>query len=368
MSALDAAHVVDSLSDGIYTCDLDRRITYWSRSAERITGWKASEVVGRRCRDNILCHVDKDGHTLCGEEHCPLHRAMITGEASAEPLLVYAQGREGQRIPTQVSVSPVRDADGKVIGGVETFRDATGEQRDLERAKAIQELSLQHELPRDDRIRFTTHYIPHAIIGGDFYAIEPLDDDRYALFLADVTGHGVPAALYTMHLSQLWEHHHREISDPSAFAARVNDELVRVFKSEGSFATAVCATIDLERGLFRFASAGGPAPVVWRHDDGRHECLALPGFPLGLFDGATFEATETELASGDRLLLFSDGAVEVLDADLNQLGVNGLVHVLREQGYPASDIDMQRLEEDLLRFSNAIRLPDDLTLVECLVG
>ena len=115
--------ILDSLSDGVYVCDKDRRITYWSKSAERITGWESKDVVGRRCLDDVLCHIDKDNHQLCGEEFCPLHRSMITGARSTVPIIVYAKGKSGGRIPMQVSVSPIRDQAGEVIGGVETFRD-----------------------------------------------------------------------------------------------------------------------------------------------------------------------------------------------------------------------------------------------------
>ncbi len=82
ISEITIETIIDSLSDGVYVCDLDRRITHWSKSAERITGWRAEDIVGSHCYDNILSHVDKDGHHLCGEEYCPLHRAMVTGKAS----------------------------------------------------------------------------------------------------------------------------------------------------------------------------------------------------------------------------------------------------------------------------------------------
>jgi phosphoserine phosphatase RsbU/P len=85
--------ILDSLSDGVYVCDKDRRIVFWSRAAERITGWQSADVLGRRCLDDVLCHIDKDGHKLCGEEFCPLHRSMVTGAASTVPLMVFAQGK-----------------------------------------------------------------------------------------------------------------------------------------------------------------------------------------------------------------------------------------------------------------------------------
>ena len=109
--------ILDSLSDGVYVCDKDRRIVFWNQGAERITGWKASEVIGRQCLDDVLCHVDKDGHRLCGEEFCPLHRSMVVGAASSVPMIVFARGKDGHRVPTQVTVSPIRDGDGEVIGG-----------------------------------------------------------------------------------------------------------------------------------------------------------------------------------------------------------------------------------------------------------
>jgi serine phosphatase RsbU (regulator of sigma subunit) len=292
---------------------------------------------------------------------------MVTGAPSHGSLLVYAKGEQGARIPMHVSVAPLRDADGQVIGGVETFRDASAENRDLERAQAIQALALQHDLPEDPRVSFTTHYIPHDIVGGDYYAIEKLDDSRYGFVLADVMGHGIAAALYTMHLSQLWGRYRAELVDPAGFAGKVNNELVRVIKSDTSFATAVCGLLDLKDQVFRFASAGGP-PVLVLHDDGTDERLEAPGYPLAVTTDSPYEETTARLRAGDRLLFFSDGAVEIMDAAGTMLGVDGLLGILRRQGYPETDIRMDALEEELLRYSNAIRLPDDLTLIEIRIG
>lgn len=362
-SNLDVKAIIDSLSDGVYVCDLDRRITYWSKSAERITGWPAEDVVGRQCFDNVLCHVDKDGHQLCGKEYCPLHRAIVTGTRSKASLLVYAQGKDGRRVPMQVTVAPIRTAAGQVIGGVETFRDASATVHDLERARAIQQLALRHDVPEDARLRFTTHYIPHEIVGGDYYAVKGLDDDRYALMVADVMGHGVAAALYTMHLSSLWDRHHSLLTSPAKFAEKMNRELAGVVKEDVSFATAVCGLVDLENRAFRFTGAGGPQ-VLLMHADGTHECLESPGLPLALVEDASYEETAAEIRAGDSLLLFSDGAVEVTNASDEMLGIEGLVGMLRQQGYPEARIRMDVLENDLLKYSNAIRLEDDLTLVE----
>ena len=216
--------ILDSLSDGVYVCDTDRRIVYWSKAAERITGWTSEDVVGLRCLDDVLCHIDKDGHRLCGEEFCPLHRSMITGTSSGVPLIVFAKAKDGSRVPMQVSVAPIRDAEGTIVGGVETFRDVSAALADLQRAKRIQTLSLEQDFPEDPRIRFSAIYSPHDIVGGDYFAIRALDTDRYGFLLADAMGRGVAAALHTMHLSSLWARIIQMLAQPAEFAAAVNNE------------------------------------------------------------------------------------------------------------------------------------------------
>ena len=102
----DPRSVLDSLNDGVYVTDTDRRIIYWSESAARITGWQAADILGKECSDDLLCHTNKDGRQLCGEEYCPLHRAMVTGQGSTSPVILFAGGKDGRRIPMRVSVAP----------------------------------------------------------------------------------------------------------------------------------------------------------------------------------------------------------------------------------------------------------------------
>ncbi len=252
-----------------------------------------------------------------------------------------------------------------VIGGVETFRDMSAMLADLERAKRIQALSLEHDLPEDARVRFSTFYMPHDIVGGDFYAIRQLNADQYGFVLADVMGHGIAAALHTMHLSSLWERDCRLLTTPAEFAAAVNHDLAKIVKDE-SFATAICGVIDAGQRTLRFASAGGP-PLLVVHPDGGTEQLESSGLPFGMMEDASYDEAAAQLAPGDCLLLFSDGAVEIHNAEGAMLGVEGLVRILKEFGYPKNPINVDAVEEALLRFSNAIRLEDDLTFLEARV-
>ncbi|MBA7479299.1 hypothetical protein ES707_14733 [subsurface metagenome] len=360
---IDSQAVLDSLNDGIYVVNRDREIVYWGKSSQRITGWTSEDVLGKRCSDGILCHVDKDGHQLCGEEHCPLHRAMVTGKSSTSPIILFAQSKDGRRVPLRVSVSPIWNAQGEVTGGVETFHDLSAEINDLERVKRIQSVSLGGEIPDDPRIQFRTHYVPHDVIGGDYYAFRRIDKNRYGFLLADVTGHGPPAALYTMCLSSLWLSNQDLISSPVEFARKASADLCELVAEEIAFAAAVCGVIDLKQNTLRLAGAGNPPPLVARAG-GQWEELDCPGLPLGLVGGADYEETCLEMHRGDCLLLFTDGAVEVHDADGRQLGTDGLTKILKELGYPRAGASFEAIEEEMLKFSNRIRFDDDLTFLE----
>jgi diguanylate cyclase (GGDEF)-like protein/PAS domain S-box-containing protein len=112
--------MLDNLHDGVYFVDRRRRITYWNKGAERITGYLASDVVGHSCPDNLLNHEDGNGKLLCRGQ-CPLAETMADGQLRQAE--VYLHNAQGQRLPVLVRASPLRDQEGRIIGAVETFSD-----------------------------------------------------------------------------------------------------------------------------------------------------------------------------------------------------------------------------------------------------
>ncbi len=130
--------LLDNLHDGVYFVDRNRTITYWNKGAERITGYKATEVVGKSCSDNILVHVDKDGHSLC-TTICPLKNVMNDGRERNEELFLHH--KDGHRVPITIRVIPIYDDQGEMIGGVETFTDNTPAAVALERLAELERLA-----------------------------------------------------------------------------------------------------------------------------------------------------------------------------------------------------------------------------------
>lgn len=112
--------LVENLFDGVYYVDLDNVITYWNRAAERITGYARDEVLGSRCSDNILRHIDAEGNELC-LAGCPLRASRSDGMIHEAD--VFLHHKAGHRVPVTVRVSPIRDEGGAVMGAVEVFSD-----------------------------------------------------------------------------------------------------------------------------------------------------------------------------------------------------------------------------------------------------
>lgn len=110
--------LLDVVSDGVYFVDRDRRITYWNRGAEQITGYRADEVVGRSCSEGILRHVSDGGRQLC-LHGCPLAAVMTDGRTREAD--VYLHHRDGQRVPVSVRGQALRDPGGQIVGSVEVF-------------------------------------------------------------------------------------------------------------------------------------------------------------------------------------------------------------------------------------------------------
>ncbi|MCU0725754.1 MAG: GGDEF domain-containing protein [Planctomycetes bacterium] len=130
--------LLDSLAEGVYIVDHDGKITFWNRAAERITGYGAETVLGRKCSDGLLCHMDDAGRVLC-LDGCPL---MATRADGAErEARVYLRHAGGHRVPVLVRAAPVRDPRGRIIGAAESFSDDSARIESLRRVAELEALA-----------------------------------------------------------------------------------------------------------------------------------------------------------------------------------------------------------------------------------
>jgi len=136
-------NILDNLFDGVYCVDRERKIIYWNKSSERITGYSAKEVMGKCCVDNILRHIDENGNELCSNS-CPLHATMedrVTRRAN-----VYLHHKAGHRVSVAVKSIPIETATGEVVGAVEIFQNKTGRDELIAQMEKLRDESLLDNL------------------------------------------------------------------------------------------------------------------------------------------------------------------------------------------------------------------------------
>lgn len=140
---IDFKSLIENIFDGLYLVDKDRFIIYWNHVAEKITGYRSEEVIGRRCRDNILVHVDENGKSLC-RGRCPLEATIRDGAfRDAE---VYLHHKDGHRVPVWIRAAPLHDTAGNIIGGAELFTDLSAGNAITTKVQALEKLSFLDSL------------------------------------------------------------------------------------------------------------------------------------------------------------------------------------------------------------------------------
>jgi len=139
MDGFSHTDVLDQLYDGVYIVDTERAVRYWNRGAERISGYRAEEVIGNRCSDNLLMHVNDRGDQLCGSG-CPLQATMADGDLREAE--VYLHHKAGHRVPVHVRAAPLRDAEGRIIGAIEAFSDNSARSAMREELEQLKQLTL----------------------------------------------------------------------------------------------------------------------------------------------------------------------------------------------------------------------------------
>jgi len=240
------------------------------------------------------------------------------------------------RVDTQLSLKSSANAQARL----------SGMQMGLELARSIQQSLLPRSVPIVPGLRIAASYRSMEQVGGDFYDFRVVPDGL-AVIIADVSGHGVPAALIVSMLKLAFASQKGVLDDPQAVLTGMNDVLYGNTGHE--FATACYAFLDTESGRLRMGSAGHPPALVWKADRKSLLSIRPPGRLLGIFSDPVFEFEELWLESGDRVVLYTDGIVEAhpQNKDTEFFGEERLRNVIAAAaGANASEL-MQAILSDL---------------------
>lgn len=158
--------VLDNLYDAVYLVDLERRITYWNKAAERISGYSAQEVLGRSCSDNLLMHIDAQGTLLC-RGFCPLAATLADGQQREAE--VFLHHKDGHRVAVYVHVAPLFNDSGQIIGAAEIFNDNSSKRHVELENENLKKLALLDELTEIGNRRYAEMQIETSLSEASRY-------------------------------------------------------------------------------------------------------------------------------------------------------------------------------------------------------
>jgi sigma-B regulation protein RsbU (phosphoserine phosphatase) len=239
-------------------------------------------------------------------------------------------------------------------------------QRNLELAGRIQK-QLDETAPAVPPLSLAVAHFPHERVSGDLYDFALLPGDRVGVLIADARGHGVPAAFVSVMAKTLFRVFARRMSSPAALLSLMNDRLPPLIESE-HFITMCYAIADRRTLTLACACAGHPPPVWCRRSGERLETLDTRGDMIGVHTRPSFRDTTISMAPDDRLLLYTDGLIELRDPAGEMFGRERAAAVLA--GDPASSIDsvLENLVAGLRDFGGSGVFDDDVTCVGLQVG
>jgi sigma-B regulation protein RsbU (phosphoserine phosphatase) len=246
---------------------------------------------------------------------------------------------------------------------VESSRRLVVLDRELQIARRMQQAILPRRVPSTERLRIAARYEPMRAVGGDFYDFLEIDDQHVGILIADVSGHGVPAALIASMVKVAVAAQREHASEPACVLHGMNEALSGTMK--GQFVTAGYLYLDLAAGKLRYASAGHP-PLLRRRGPGV-DAIHRNGLALGLSNRARYESEERDLQDRDWFLLYTDGLLEAHNERMEQFGTDGVRGVLaRPDGFVSPEDALARIWEGTGGWAGYDRgrlQEDDLTAV-----
>src|SRR6266545_3179185 len=269
---------------------------------------------------------------------------------------------------------------------ISTFRDLTEKNRQLQQAfdelKAAQEQLIEKErlerelkvaadiqmsilpdkLPEHEHFDFGGRILPARQVGGDFYDIFFLDENKIGVLIGDVADKGVPSAIFMARAHALIIAEADRATTPGEVLRMANKHITRLEKST-QFVTALYGFLDTKTGEFSYARAGHEPPLLLDPRGEVHRIPHKPGMALGLWENIALDEYSLALPKGSLLVMFTDGMTDCRNPKGEPFGLERIKYTMAEQRTITAQLSCDQLFDNLMIYQNGSKQDDDVTLV-----
>jgi len=233
--------------------------------------------------------------------------------------------------------------------------------KDMEFARTVQESFLPQSEPEVQSYKFSAHYTPALEVGGDFYDFIRLDKGHTGIVVGDVSGKGVPAALYMAKLGSDMRTLAFTEQSPADALMKLND-LLASRSRRGMFATLLYMELDSPAGKLTISNAGHLPPIIKKKDGSLVRLATAGGAPLGMVAGMKYGQETAVLMPGDTVILYTDGIIEAMNSKEELYGYDRFEALIRKST-SNPDALKSAIIDDVNRFTGLSAQHDDMTLV-----
>ncbi|MBI9019322.1 MAG: SpoIIE family protein phosphatase [Phycisphaerae bacterium] len=362
---------LESAAEGVVIADANQMgipIIYANRAFTVLTGYQPEEVIGRNCR--FLQGPDTNPEALQR-----IRNSLANESLCFEEILNYR--KDNTPFWNRLSITPVKNDQGQTTHFIGIQSDITRRRlaedslkeanaklkRDLLAAAELQQDQLPKKLPDCKKYRFAWRFRPCQELAGDTLNILPLDDRHIAVYVLDVSGHGVRAALQSFSINHDLQPHRGVLNllSPEKVLDWLNIKYSQVLQI-GMFFTISYGILDTHTGKFTFSSAGHPGPIL-THKDHAPQIIESPSYPIGINPKAEYTLKTIQLQAGEKLIMFTDGVLEAIDMQGKAFGQTGLLETLFRNRELNIDEMLEMIMKSLDNWVNHANLKDDVSLV-----
>ncbi len=321
------------------------------RALEAVSGWRVPVILTRAEEDMPLGSVFQTGVVVAPPHADPIQLRILVQAT-------LAQSEMCRQLTNELRITQMHH------GGLQGQMNKLDEEMRL--AARVQREFLPTGLPSVGDVEVDVMFRPASYVSGDIYDVQRLDENHIGFWIADVVGHGVPAALMTMFVKralptkQILPDGYRLVP-PAEALAKLNEEMVNREGGGIRFATGVYGLLNCRTFEMRLARAGHPLPVLLRAE-GSTESLDPDGPLLGVFEDDPFEQRDYQLHPGDRLLIYSDG-FEVAFGESQTPDRPEHLRRFEQLREGTLDVAIHQLEQSILAQPGSLHQQDDLTLI-----
>jgi serine phosphatase RsbU (regulator of sigma subunit) len=235
-------------------------------------------------------------------------------------------------------------------------------QKEMEAARKVQEYIIPKKFDIIDYPLVTGRYLPIEDIGGDFYDCYKISDDMSGFLIADVTGHGIPAALVMSMAKMLFSVYASQLLSPKELFNKINKEIKNLLL-DSQYITSFYAVYDRATCQLSVSNAGHVMPLFYRAEKNQVLALDTNGYFIGISDETRYEEKKLSVNKNDRLILFTDGITEIKNYAGEEFGDKKLAGFMKENSHLKGDEFCDALLKEVNLFSPLINRNDDIAFL-----